>query len=90
MYKIKDYSYKKARELSLDIKPSKKAGKKIDVYKKGDYITSIGDNRYKDYPTYVLENGKTFVMREKDYIILVIKKMHVKHLRGGLASKLLW
>ena len=49
MYKIKDYSYKKARELSLDIKPSKKAGKKIDVYKKGDYITSIGDNRYKDF-----------------------------------------
>ena len=89
MYKIKDYSYKKARDLSLDIKPSKKAGKKIDVYKNGDYITSIGDNRYKDYPTYVLENGKSYA-DERKRLYHIRHKKDVKHLRGGLASKILW
>jgi hypothetical protein len=89
MYKIKDYSYKKARELSLDIKSSKKAGKKIDVYRKGDYITFIGDNRYKDYPTYVLENGKTYA-DERKRLYHIRHKKDVKHLRGGLASKILW
>ena len=52
MYKIKDYSYKKARELSLDIKPSKKTGKKIDIYKNGHYVTSAN----RKYQTQRLSN----------------------------------
>ena len=31
MHKISDYSYKKAKELNVEIKPSKKKNKKIDV-----------------------------------------------------------
>jgi hypothetical protein len=37
VYKITDYSYKKAKENDLTIKPSTKKNKKIDVYK----ITNI-------------------------------------------------
>jgi hypothetical protein len=89
MYKIKDYSYKKARELSLDIKPSKKTGKKIDIYKNGEYVTSIGSIKHKDYPTYVLENGKTYADERKRLYHMRHKK-DLKYLRGGLASKILW
>ena len=32
MYKILDYSFNKAKELGVDIKPSTKKNKKIDVY----------------------------------------------------------
>jgi hypothetical protein len=58
MYKIKDYSYKKAKELGVEIKPSKIKNKKIDVIKQGKIIASIGDKNYKDYPTYIQDKGK--------------------------------
>ena len=37
MYHITDYSYRKAKELKLSIKPSTRKDKKIDVYKNDDY-----------------------------------------------------
>ena len=33
MYHILNYSYTKAKQLNVDIKPSTKTNKKIDVYK---------------------------------------------------------
>jgi hypothetical protein len=41
----------KAKELGVTIKPSTQLHKKIDVYKNGRKIASIGDKRYKDYTT---------------------------------------
>jgi hypothetical protein len=46
VYKITNYSYKKAEENDLNIVPSKKKNKKIDVYKNGEYIASIGDKDF--------------------------------------------
>ena len=60
VYKITNYSYKQAEENDLNIVPSKKKNKKIDVYKNGEYIASIGDKRYNDYPTYLTKNGKQY------------------------------
>ena len=60
VYKITLYSYKKAEENDLNIVPSKKKNKKIDVYKNGEYIASIGDKRYNDYPTYIKNDGKQY------------------------------
>ena len=37
MYHILPYSYNKARQLNVNIYPSKKPGKKIDVYKNNNY-----------------------------------------------------
>ncbi len=88
MYKIKDYSFKKAKEEGVVIKPSKKKNKKIDVYKNNKYIASIGDDRYKDYPTYILEKGKDYAdSRRKLYY-----KRHDKDTNdaGYYAKKLLW
>ena len=89
MYEIKNYSYKKADELSLQIKPSTKKNKKIDVYKDGDYLTSIGSSKYKDYPTFVEENGKEFAEKRKRLYHLRHKK-DLKHFRGFLSMYILW
>jgi len=59
-YEIKSYSKKKAKDLDLEIKPSTKKNKKIDVYYEGKYVCSVGDSRYKDYPTYLEERGKEY------------------------------
>ena len=71
VYKITNYSYKKAEENDLNIVPSKKKNKKIDVYKNGEYIASIGDKRFYDYPTYILDEkyGKKYMMKEENNII---------------------
>ena len=53
MYQITEYSYRKAKDLGVEIYPSKRKYKKIDVYKNGKFITSIGDIRYKDFPTFL-------------------------------------
>jgi len=51
MYQITKYSYDKAKELGVNIKPSKTKNKKIDVFKNGTKVASIGDIRYSDYAT---------------------------------------
>ena len=53
MYKISNYSYIKARTLGVTIKPSSNPRKKIDVFKKGIKVASIGDPNYLDYPSYL-------------------------------------
>ena len=65
MYEIKQYSFKKAEELGLQIRSSTRKGKKIDVYKGDDYLTSIGSSNYKDFPTYLLENGEEYAEKRK-------------------------
>ena len=51
MYQITQYSLDKAKKLGVDIKPSKLKNKKIDVFKDGKKIASIGDIRYTDFAT---------------------------------------
>ena len=52
-YTIKPYSKAQAKKLGVEIKASKTKGKKIDVFKKGIKIASVGAIGYKDYPTYM-------------------------------------
>ena len=59
-YKIKRYSYNQAKKLDVSIYPSSKPTKKIDVYKDGIYITSIGFLGAMDYPSYVESEGKKY------------------------------
>ena len=89
MYDIKEYTYEKARELSLDIKPSTRKGKKIDVYKDGDYLCSIGDIKYKDYPTFLIKDGKEVAEKRKKMYHLRHKK-DLRHFKGFLSMYLLW
>jgi len=96
-YRIKKYSYSKAKKLGVEIKPSKVTGKKIDVFdKKGKKVASIGALGMNDYPTY-LEKEKSGLVakgtaskRRKAYKDRHEKDRKVKNSAGFFADNILW
>ena len=72
------------------IHPSTTPGKKIDVYA-GKKLASIGAVGYKDYPTFLKEDGKAIAEeRRRLYHIRHKKDSSKKGTPGYYASKLLW
>jgi len=88
MYKITDYTKKKAKELNVDIKPSKNKNKKIDVFKDGNKIISIGFLPYKDYGTYIEEKGLKYANERRR--LYNIRHKNDNGIAGFYAKKLLW
>lgn len=87
MYDITSYSLNRAKQRGLTIQPSRKQFKKVDVYDHGVYVTSIGDTRYKDYPTYLRENGKKYADERRR----LYYERHPHHtVREDLAKWILW
>lgn len=60
VYTISEYSKKQAKKLGVEITVSSNPKKKLDVFKDGKKIASIGAIGYKDYGTYLKEKGKAF------------------------------
>jgi hypothetical protein len=95
-YKIKKYTKNQAKKIGVIVKPSSSKGKKIDVFKKGVKVASVGAIGYNDYPTYMeLERkGKvskgTAKLRRKLYKIRHKKDRNIKNSNGYYADKLLW
>jgi hypothetical protein len=88
MYEIQPYSYARAKDLDVKIYPSTYPNKKIDVYKNGDKIASIGAIGYGDYPTYLITHGKAFADNRK-------RLYHIRHkndnqITGFLSREILW
>ena len=91
MYKILPYSYKQAKKIGVEIVPSENKLKKIDVYKNGRYILSIGANGYFDYPNYIKYFGKEVAdKRKKLYKARHKKDINRKGTAGYYAYKILW
>jgi hypothetical protein len=91
MYPISDYSIKQAKKLHVNIKPSNRKNKKIDVYVNNKYVVSIGDNRYNDYPTYIKSIGKKEADKHRyRYKKRHEKDRHVKNSAGWFADRILW
>ena len=91
MYKITNYSKRQAKKFGVTIKPSHNKNKKIDVYKNDTFVTSIGATGYKDYPTYIKENGTKYATkRRKMYKVRHNKDINHKGFAGWYASKILW
>ena len=90
VYKITLYSYKKAEENDLNIVPSKKKNKKIDVYKNGEYIASIGDVRYNDYPTYIKNDGKQYADERRKLYYKRHNANSSKYSADNLVKLILW
>jgi hypothetical protein len=91
MYHITDYTYKQAKKLGVEIKPSKNKKKKIDVLKNAKKISSVGAIGYKDYPTYINENGLAYANeRRKLYKIRHSEDRLKTGSNGYYADKLLW
>lgn len=87
MYTITDYTKRRAKELGLTVAVSKKKGKKLDVFKDNELIASIGDTNYKDFPTFVLEDGQEVANERRR----LYRQRHRKNtLNELLALYLLW
>jgi len=89
MYEITSYTKDKAKGLGVVVKPSTVKGKKIDVFKNEKKIATVGAVGYKDYPTYLKEDGKAVADERRR----LYKIRHAKDLKSGngfFANKLLW
>jgi hypothetical protein len=61
------------------------------VYRGDKKISSIGDIRFNDFPTYIEKNGKEFAeKRRKLYKIRHKKDRNIKGSNGYYADKILW
>ena len=91
MYNITNYTDKQAKLIGVTVKPSSNKNKKIDVYKDNKKIASVGALGYKDYPTFIKENGLDYAnKRKKLYKLRHEKDRHIKWSNGWLADQLLW
>jgi len=99
MYNITNYTYKQAKKLGLEVKPSTNKTKKIDVYKitrknktiQKKKIASVGAYGMNDYPTYMKKKGLKYAKtRRRLYKQRHEKDRHIKWSNGWLADKLLW
>lgn len=91
-YNITNYTKQQAEKLGVIVSASSNPKKKLDVFdKKGNLITKIGDSQYKDYPTYIKENGLEYANKRRElYKIRHSKDRKVKNSAGYYADKLLW
>jgi len=90
-YRIKDRQKKNAKKLGLTIRPSRSKNKKIDVFKGGQKVGSIGAKGYSDYATYIKTKGKKFADERRR---LYKKRMNKTRSKRGsnsyYADKILW
>jgi hypothetical protein len=90
-YQISNYTKSQARKLGVEVRRSTSKGKKLDVFKNGKKIASIGALGYKDYPSFVKSHGKAYADKRRS----AYKKRHSKDRskkgsRGYYADRLLW
>ncbi|NBO72572.1 MAG: hypothetical protein EBU66_16670 [Bacteroidetes bacterium] len=81
MYHITSYTKQRAKEMGVEVRPSTRKNKKIDVYKDGKYLDSIGDIAYGDYPTFIKEQGKAYADERR-------RLYHLRHTKNTLGEKL--
>ena len=90
-YKITRYTYRQSKKIGVKIKPSKNKTKKLDVYKNGKKICSVGAYGMNDYPTYMKLRGNKYAKtRRRLYKMRHNKDRKTKWTCGWLADKLLW
>uniref|UniRef100_A0A6C0I3I2 Uncharacterized protein n=1 Tax=viral metagenome TaxID=1070528 RepID=A0A6C0I3I2_9ZZZZ len=90
-YSITQYTLTKAKKLGVVVKPSKNKTKKIDVFKQGKKVASVGALGMNDYPTYIKTRGLNYAKtRRKLYRMRHEKDRHIKGSRGWYADQLLW
>ena len=90
-YQITRYTYNQAKKLGVTVKPSTNNTKKIDVFKKGKKMASVGANGMNDFPTYMKNRGLKYAKtRRKLYKIRHERDRHTRGTPGYYADKLLW
>ena len=90
-YTISKYTLEKAKLLDVDVKPSTNKNKKIDAFKNGIKLCSIGAIKYMDYTMY-LKTDKLIAEKRRLLYHQRHKKdvSYVKYSPGWYESVLLW
>ena len=87
MYVITPHTKRMAKQIGVEVRPSTRKNKKLDVYKDGKHIATIGDTAYGDYGSYLEEKGKTYADERR-------RLYHVRHTKKTvgeqMALQLLW
>jgi len=90
-YFITKYTCKQAKKLGVVVKPSTNKTKKIDVFKQGKKVASVGARGMNDFPTYMRKRGLAFAKtRRRLYKMRHEKDRHATGSPGYYADKLLW
>jgi hypothetical protein len=90
-YIIKQRIRDNAKKLGVEIKIAKNPKKKLDVFKDGRKISTIGATGYSDYAHYIDDKGLTYAnVRKKIYGIRHKDDMNKKNTPGYFAARLLW
>ena len=64
-YTITNYTRRQAKRLGVTVKPSTRKGKKIDVFKDGKKVASIGALGMGDFPTFTKQKGIEFAKKRR-------------------------
>ena len=87
MYQITEHTRDRAKQIGVEVKISTNPKKKIDVFKQGEFIASIGATGYPDYGTYLKVKGRAYADKRRELY-------HKRHTRDTinelLAKHLLW
>ena len=88
---VTQYTLDRAKQLGVVVQPSTSKNKKIDVFKNGSKVASVGALGYGDYPTYLQLYGKEYAeKRRKYYKIRHEKDRHIIGSNGWYSDQLLW
>lgn len=91
IYKISSRTKSQAKKLGVNVKPSQKKNKKVDVYKDDKLVASVGSRGMEDYASHMQKKGKAFAdERRKAYKDRHAKNRSVVGSPGYYADKLLW
>ena len=89
-YHISQYTRSKAKRLGVDVRRSTRKGKKIDVFKNGKKVASIGAIGYNDFTTFSKKSKSNANERRRLYHLRHKKDSAKKGSAGYYAAALLW
>jgi hypothetical protein len=89
-YRISSYTKSKAKRMGVEVRPSSRKAKKIDVFKNGKKVASVGALGYDDFTTYSKKNSVKAKERRRLYHIRHKRDSAKKGSPGYYAAKLLW
>lgn len=89
VYTITPHTRSQAKRLGVEVYPSKRPGKKLDVFRGEHLVGSVGAKGYGDFGTYLVSEGRPYAEEKR-------KLYHARHSDGPkdspawLAKRLLW
>lgn len=83
MYEITKHTREQAKRLGVEVRPSRKGEKKIDVFRGGQYLGSAGHKAYGDYGTFLEEGNRAHAEERR-------RLYRARHSEGEEGSPAYW